>query len=91
MSVWSSISGEVSFLQSQTTSLRKLAEECFGDEYTIKDTRTYPDFKIVVDFNISFCLDGDEAMKAANKFQKLLKERSPACLFDIETTIRYLY
>lgn len=26
MSVWSSISGEGSFLQSQTTSLRKLAE-----------------------------------------------------------------
>lgn len=91
MSVWSSISGTVSFMHMETTSIRNLAKECFGDEYTIRDTRSYPNFKIVVKFHISFCLDGEEAMKAANKFQKLLRDRSPTCMFDIETTIRYLH
>ena len=42
----------------------------------------YPDVEVFKETKI---------VKAANKFQKLLKERSPACLFDIETTIRYLY
>ena len=91
MSVWSSISGVVSFKRTETTSIRDVARECFRDEYVIHDSRKYEDGIIVVDFEIDFCLDGDEATKATNKFQKLLKERSPSCKFDLVTNVRYLY
>lgn len=91
MSVWSSISGEVSFKRTETTSLRDLAKECFGDEYTIRDSRKYNGDVIVVNFEINFCLDGEEATNAAHKFQKFLKGHSPSCMFDLVTNVRYLY
>lgn len=91
MSVWSSIKGVVSFKREDTSSLRTIAFECFGDEYCISDVSKYDAEYIVINFTITFCQDGDEAVKCVQLFNKKLKERSPTSQTDLEATIRFIY
>ena len=91
MSVWSSIRGVVSFKRNDTSRLSAIAKESFGDEYNISTDAKYDAEYIVVNFTITFCQDGEEAVKCVQLFNRKLKEHSPTSQTDLEATIRFIY
>lgn len=88
MSLWSNISGTINVSKSKHVSVRKLANEVFlGEDYNLNllpsVTREH-----IVELEMSFCDDGESAIK---RFKKLLKALEDVKIsYDLNLDIRFV-